>query len=402
MYRKAAQQLIDGILTPYGIVLVSFLASAAAWGVPDFLGFYKGYDEVEPVSLSSLVFIYCWYAMVIILSFLCFHLGRRLPLIRQFSQHTRLDRDRIYQAYSAIALFGFGYTLYVTLKVLGVSGFIYSVATFTTNRISEAIYEDYQAGIFSLRYVLIISFGWALYRMLALKKATLVDWLNVLAFVFYIAFFGRRLQLVCSLLIFLGLVNRQGHFFAHLNTKKLFGLAGFGFVMLSAATLLRNYGSYEDMGYSNPLAAVVTNVLSYLAAPFQVSLGVGNNVLDAFSRRDYRLYTDVDRTLTANSAYAEMVTNYGLMAITRMMVYATVFSTLAGWLYKNRHNYLYTGYPVILYAFAEVWRIELFNKGIFFTLLIIALLVPVGYSLLFLILPTKKKHPNKSAEYLHS
>ena len=391
MYKKATQELINLILTPYGIVLASFLASALAWVVPDFLGFYKGYTEVETVGAVSIIFMYCWYAMVVIISFFSFKIGKKLPLIRQFNQHASVDRPYIYQIYATIALLGFGYTLYVTLKVLGLTGFIYSVATFTTNRISEAIYEDYQAGIFSLRYVLIISFGWALYRVLGLRKFTLFDFLTIVTFIFYIAFFGRRLQLVCSLLIFLTLANRYNNLLDQLNIKKLFWISVFGFVMLSTATLLRNYGSYDKMGYSNPLAAVVANILSYLAAPFQVSLGIGNHLQDAFARKDYRLYTDVDTTLTANSAYAEMVTNYGLAAIGRMVAYATVFSMLAGWLHKNKKNYLYTGYPVILYAFAEIWRIELFNKGIFFTLLIIALLIPIIYALLFFFLPTRKK-----------
>lgn len=390
MIGKLIQALVNGIMKPHGIVIATLILSVAAWSFPDFTGFYKGYEIVESVSLVGLVLIYCWYALVIIFTYFAFNIGKKLPTIRQFNYYTSLDSSAIYRIYSIIGIVGFGYTLLVTLQVLGINGFIYSIVTFTTNRIAEAIYEDYQAGIFSFRYVLIISFGWAMYRMLALKKVSFLDIVNVLTFVFYIAFFGRRLQLVCSLLIFAALTNKEKNFFGVINVKKFIWLGLFGFAMLSAATLLRNYGSYEKMGYSNPLAAVFTNILSYLAAPFQVSLGVGNNVLDAFGRVDYRAYTDVDSTLTANSAFAEMVTTYGLMAITRMAVYVVVFGMLAGWLSKNRTNYLYTGYPIILYAFAEVWRIELFNKGIFFTLLLVATAVPVIFTLVKLSLPLRK------------
>lgn len=164
----------------------------------------------------------------------------------------------------------------------------------------------------------------------------------------------------------------------------------FGFILLSIATLLRNYGSYERMGYSNPLSAVITNILSYLAAPFQASLAVGNNVLDAFSGVDYWQYTDLDHTLTANSAFADMVTRQGMMAIIKINISALVFGFIGGWLYKNKDNYLYTGYPIVLYAFAELWRIDLFGKGIFLTLLIIAIGIPILYSIFIFVMPKKR------------
>lgn len=387
---KVAQKLLNKILTPHWIVFITFLASACAWLVPDFLGFYKGFEDAEEVGLLSLTFIFAWYFFVIALAFFGFNLGSRLFRVKQFSRYANIDQPFIYYLYSIIALAGFLYTLYVTLQVLGINGFIYSVLSFTTNRIAEAIYHDYSAGIFSLRYVLILSFGWALYRILILKKFKLIDFLNIFFFIFYIAFFGRRLQLVCSLIVFLSLANRNYNLFSKIKLSRFFWLMIFGFILLSIATLLRNYGSYERMGYSNPLSAVITNILSYLAAPFQASLAVGNNVLDAFSGVDYWQYTDLDHTLTANSAFADMVTRQGMMAIIKINISALVFGFIGGWLYKNKDNYLYTGYPIVLYAFAELWRIDLFGKGIFLTLLIIAIGIPILYSIFIFVMPKKR------------
>ncbi len=385
------QAFLNTLLKPHWIILFTVMASAFAWLLPDFLGFYKGYDETEDINLFSLLFIFSWYFLAIFLTYLGFRTGNKFPKIREIDRFANINHSHIYLWYSIIALFGFFYTLYVTLKVLGLKGFIYSVATFTTNRIAEAIYQDYSAGVFSLRYVTIIAFGWALYRLLILKKFSLFDFLNIITFIFYIAFFGRRLQLVCSLLVFLGLANRYGGMLKKVKLSRMILLLLFGFILLSVATLLRNYGSYANMGYSNPLSAVITNIISYLAAPFQVSLGVGNNILAAFSKVGYRFYTDVDTTLTANSAFAELSTKDGPKALFKLIGWSLVFGFLGGWFYKNKENYIYTAYPVILYAFAELWRIDLFSKGIFFTLLIVSAGLPILYSIVvYLFKPNKR------------
>lgn len=385
------QSILNIILKPHWIILVTVLASAFAWLIPDFLGFYKGFEEVESLNLLSFLFIFSWYFTAIFFTYLAFRTGKKFPKIKEINRFTNIEKSHIYLWYSFIGLFGFSYTVYVTFKVLGVSGFIYSVVTFTTNKIAEAIYQDYSVGIFSLRYVTIITFGWALYRLIILKKFKFIDLINLVTFIFYIAFFGRRLQLVCSILVFLALANRYQSLLKKVKLSRIIWLMLFGFIMISVATLLRNYGSYANMGYSNPLAAVLTNILSYLAAPFQVSLGVGNNILDAFSKVDYRNYTDVDTTLTANSAFAELAISEGLKAISKLLIWSLLFGFLSGWLFKNKENYTYTAYPIVLYAFAELWRIDLFSKGIFYTLLIVSIGVPAVYSLIMFAFASGKR-----------
>ncbi len=384
--QSLAQKFLDSVLKPHWIVLYTLLLSVFCWVLPDFFGFYKGFEDYEAVDGVGIIFVFSWYFLFVLLTYLGFSLGKHFPKIKEVGQVVDIRTDKIYYIYSLLALSGFAYTVYVTLKVLGLSGFIYSVVTFTTNKIAYAIYQDYSVGIFSLRYIIIISFGWALYRLLIAGKRSWVDLLNIVCFIFYIAFFGRRLQLICSILVFMALANRHQSFFSHIKLSRFYWLMLFGFVMLSAATLLRNYGSYSAMGYSNPLAAVLSNIISYLAAPFQVSLGVGNHALDAFRGIEYRTYTDVDTTLTANAAFSELIVREGITALFKVNVWAMVFGFIAGWLSKNKENYLYTGYPILLYAFAELWRIDLFSKGIFYTLLIASVGIPLLYTLAVVLL----------------
>lgn len=393
MLNKAAQYFLNMLMKPYWVVAFTALLSAAAWFTPDYFGLYKGYNKPATISLISMMIIYSWYSCIFILTYVGFNIGRKLKQIKEFNSYAKLDNDFIYKIYSWIAFSGFSYTLIMTIKVMGITGFIFSVVTFTTNNISEAIYKDYHQGIFSLRYILVISFGLALYRTVILKKFSPLDFLNFLVFIFYIAFFGRRLQLVCSLLVFFTLANRDLNFLKKIKIKKLLILSIFGFAMLSTATLLRGYGSYAKRGYTNPFAAVATNIVSYLAAPFQVSLGVGNNIEEAFGNTKYWQFADIEENLTANSAFVGMPIENGLFSLAIIIFYSVVFSILAGWFYSNKHNYLYTSYPVILYAFAELWRIDLFNKGIFLTLLIVSAAVPIFCTLFFYLMPKIKKPP---------
>lgn len=387
----AAQKTLNAFLKPHWIVLFTVLVSAFCWFLPDFLGFYKGFIEYEVIDDIGIIFIFSWYFLFIFLTYVGFSIGLKFPKIKEVDGVANIHKNTVYYGYSFLALFGFFYTVYVTFQVLGVAGFIYSIVSFTTNKIALAIYEDYSAGLFSFRYVIIISFGWALYRVLLLKKRNLIDVLNIICFIFYIAFFGRRLQLVCSVIVFMALANRHNNLFSYFKLARFYWLLLFGFIMLSTATLLRNYGSYANMGYSNPLAAVLTNIISYLAAPFQVSLGVGNHIIAAFRGVDYQIYTDVDKTLTANAAFSEMITREGIPALFKVNAWALVFGFLSGWLSKNKENYLYTGYPIILYAFAELWRIDLFGKGIFYTLLAVSVGLPLLYTIAAFLLPKKRR-----------
>ena len=393
MLKNITQHFLNMLMKPYWIVAFTALLSAAAWFTPDSFGLYKGYNKPASISQISMMIIYSWYSCIFILTYIGFNIGKKLKIITEFNSYANLDNDFIYKAYSWIALLGFSYTVIVTIKVIGITGFIFSVVTFTTNNIAEAIYKDYHQGIFSLRYILVISFGIALYRTVILKKYRALDFLNFVVFVFYIAFFGRRLQLLCSLMVFFTLANRDLNFLSKVKIKKILILTIFGFAMLSTATLLRGYGSYAKMGYTNPFAAIATNVVSYLAAPFQVSLGVANNIEEAFGNKRYWQFADIEENLTANSAFVGMPIENGLFSLVIIIFYSVVFSVLAGWFYKNRHNYLYMSYPVILYAFAELWRIDLFNKGIFITLLIVSATVPILCTLLFCLLPRKNPTP---------
>jgi hypothetical protein len=374
------QKTLKYLFTPLGLILFTYSLSTGAWLFSDYFGLPKAYLVQEPIQLEIIIF-FMWLFYISFPSYVGFKLGQKLPVIKELVKYTKLENPLIYKIYSLIAFSGFFATVYTTLKVLGFSGFVYSVVSFQTNHISEAIYSDYSVGVYSFRYILILSFGFAIYRILIEKKFTLIDLTNIIVFVFYITFFGRRLQLVASIFVFILLGNRNNRFFSILNFRTIM-ISGFlGFSLLIAATTLRNYGSYQNMGYSNPIIVTIANSAEYLAAPFQVSLGTSNNYMDALNKVQYQKYVDIKSSLTANGAFTHMTRSYGLTSLIIIGITCFLLATLAGWLSKQNTSYMFTALPIILYGFSELWRIELFYKGIFLTLLITSLGIPIAYAI---------------------
>jgi len=383
--KQLLQLIINKLFTPYGLIISTFVLSALAWLISDFFGLPKAYIYQEPIRFNIIIF-FMWMFYLSFPSYLGYKFGLKIPIIKELTRYSNIEKVTIYKIYSFIAISGFSFTVYKTFDYLGLSGFLYAITSFQTNHIAKAIYADYSIGIYSLRYILILSFGYALYRILIMKKVSIIDVINLLFFILYIAFYGRRLQLIASIFVFILLGNQNKKFIYNLKTRLLiFTIIG-GFFLLMVATTLRNYGSYQNQGYNNPIVVTIANASEYLAAPFQVSLGTSNNYFKALEKVKYTSYVDVKSTLTANGSFTHLTYKYGLFSIILIAVLCFTLSMAAGWLSKQRGTYLYTGLPIILYGFSELWRIDLFFKGIFITLLSVSVGVPIIYSIFKMII----------------
>ena len=369
--RNSTQRFLNFLLSPHWILLIPATLSGLAWFIPDEYGFYKGFTYPEKVNVLSLGLVISWYLLIALFTYFAFNTGKKVKILNDVNTFSSLDNVWLYRFYSWVSIIGLSATIYSTISYLGFGAFINAVASFTTNTIADAIYEQgYSVGLYSLRYVIIISFALACFRLYKRKKFIAFDAINILLFLIYIVFWGRRLQLICSLLVFLCLANSQKDMMQRINIKKFYTFLIFGLILLVSATVLRNYGTYLERGYSNPIIVTFANVIEYLASPFQVSLSIGNNLEKALNSIPYREFTNISTALTTNSAFAGLIYKLGIFVFPYIILISIVFGFLAGFFFKNKHNYLYLGYPVILYAYSEVWRIELFFKGIFLTLLI--------------------------------
>jgi len=59
-----------------------------------------------------------------------------------------------------------------------------------------------------------------------------------------------------------------------------------------------------------------------------------------------------------------------------MIFTVSISSYLMGMIYRQRCNYLILVYFVLLYCFAEIWRLFIFNAGIIITLMVFSLATP--------------------------
>ena len=128
--------------------------------------------------------------------------------------------------------------------------------------------------------------------------------------------------------------------------------------------------------------AGVGEIIAYLSAPFQVALGVGNNIDSVARGIDPAAYTDWEVNLTTNSAFQELLLQMGWVAFGYIAIMALVAGWISGWCSRQTHSYFLLGFPVISYAFAELWRLDLFRTGIFQSLLAVSLGIPLCYGIL--------------------
>lgn len=147
------------------------------------------------------------------------------------------------------------------------------------------------------------------------------------------------------------------------------------FVLLSALSYSRNKGFYEAKGHGF-WSAGISEIVTYLGAPFQGAIAVGNNP-EFITQQPFNWigYAYIEESLSTNSAFLQLYQAYGWYSFLVMMLTVALFSYIAGFLKKQRNNYLYLSVLTILYAFAEFWRLYWFGTGIMITLVVFPVLV---------------------------
>ena len=213
-------------------------------------------------------------------------------------------------------------------------------------------------------------------------------------------------------------------------------------VLLSALTLLnslRNENYYAAHGVSSPLAANGYQLLTYVGSPFQVSLGVADAVAagrypdqypaahatglwvptflrdpaateqsaddlairqvqgtefsfstDSLPRGSerYASTVDVGDTLTTNSAFADVMSDFGYWGLLGLALTIGAVGLLLGHLSQYR-SVIAAGAGIVGYGVAEMWRTYLFSQGIVVFLLVAVL----GGALVLSVLSPRRRPP---------
>lgn len=367
-------KILRSLSTPYGIVFYTALLSFLAWLLPDFGILRKGFSRQFSMGSFGFFLATLWYASAVVFAFLFYSLALRTKLSPAlFDRYASFDRKGPYVILTLLALIGGLASCMVILSNVGFNTIIGYITTGQANQLKYILYEDYSAGILSLRYLSIHSCALAIFRRYKLKLKSKLDSINVLLLLSTVVI-SSRLSLVMMLFICLIL------FVTHSSRIKIkpvkLTVAGIIlFVLLSALSYSRNKGFYEAKGHGF-WSAGISEIVTYLGTPFQGAVAVGNNTA-SISRQPFNWtsYAYIEESLSTNSAFLQLFQTNGWYAFLIMLLTVAVFSYIAGFLKKQRNNYLYLSVLTILYAFAEFWRLYWFGTGIMITLVVFPVLI---------------------------
>jgi hypothetical protein len=366
------------IVKPYGMVIVTTLLSFAAWLSPDFGIIWKGYYPPQKLFSFGGLVVAVWYGAIILIGWICFRLGRLSEnMIGRPQNKVRLDDFAAYGFISAVGFVGFVCVVLYIIQSFSLNEVLFTIMGGEANVFHKKLYEEYSIGLFSLRYVLILGAGLAIYRILSRISHSLLDYANIIMLLL-IAVIASRLSVVFALTIGFGLwiLNRPD---IKIKPGRWLAISFVVFIIFSFYNYSRNINFYINQGNAGFFAAGISEIVKYLAAPFQGALAAGNHFEQILIDPQHsHLYTGINPSLTTNSALLGLIRISGNKFIPIMTVSVMLASFLMGMLYRQKDNFIILIYFVLLYCFAEIWRVYIFNAGIIITLLVIAILAPAA------------------------
>lgn len=397
--------LIRRLLTsPVVYLLAPVVASCIVWLVPGSSYRLRGFDTRAEANVGAWLLLIVFYTLCAGLVWAGSRLGRLLGPSETLV--TRTTSDRFQRRFSVVltvfASVGVLYSMYLAQQQTS----IIEVLTATQgNDLKETI--GGVAGVATLRYTAAISAPVALYVWrYSGGRLSFAIW-NV-GLLVASALFSSRLSMIMAVVVLIFLVFRlRGEI--RFRAVPVALSAVLVFAALTVFNYFRNAQYYLASGISDPVSMNFYQTAAYLGAPFQVSLGVANGIMNrgfaiasdpvssvllivpTFLRpesegtgqaaaRSISEVVQVASSLTTNSAFANVFATYGWWGLGYVLV--TMFA--AGWLFgyvSHFKSIVVVAGAVIAYSLAEMWRIFLFPQGlVVYLLLAILIATMVGLS----------------------
>jgi hypothetical protein len=374
-------RFVNWCIKPQSVVILTVLMSFAAWLFPGFQIFRKGFIARESLLSSGAVIVALWYAGIIGAAVAGFRLGKKVR-----TPHENLDRNiglessSAYLALTAVGALGFSCLILYLASQVGLSGIKTFILEGQGNQLKEALYEDYSIGPLSLRYIVILSGGVAIFRIISGISRSFIDVFN-LGELLLTALVSSRLSLIVALFIGFGLFATYQQP-VRVNLGKVALLFGGIFVLLAVYNAARNVNYYQARGNDNFLVAGFSEILAYTGAPFQGALTTGDYFNEISSGKEVTTYSGIEIELTTNSAFAELTEDIGGWSFAVAIVTSFLAAWVMGLLTSHLQNYFALAYFVLLYCFSEFWRIFMFYRGIVITLMVFAVCVPYALAMI--------------------
>jgi hypothetical protein len=351
--------------------------SFAAYAVPqEWYGhIWLGYSDVEyGYSSMALAVIYLILGLVVVgTSAVVRILCPLRPAIRRIDTLTYVWLAIV----SALAALGTVAALVKIIASLGFSGAWELITGGLANELKHALYDDYSAGLLSLRYLVVLAAptsiaiglvgGWRPPIVLAAVA-------NV-GLMISVAMLSSRLTLIASVVVLTMTMARYG---ASISARQ--AIVG-GLALVAALIVLsnsRNINYYqEQLGIESPVLAGLANTLTYLASPAHGSLVAA----DYIAGGDVSVL-GIEASLTTNSAVLQraglqwwLLPYYGvILAICTLLFYSA---------YRSRRLEMIVGGSAASYAIWEFWRIDIFFTGLHVTWMTFGIVLPLALGLGF-------------------
>ena len=377
--------------TPHNIFILTHAASALAWLTPSEWVIRKGFimpsDFGRYLGIMT-IFILTFYVLLAI----SYYLGRQAAkegLHKIWRNFPRLEDELPYYFLSLLSLIGVIAAYSDIIFNLGFNGAISAIQSSSANHLKAALYQDYAIGLQSLRYTSILAAAIALFRIGSKRRSSYLDAFNLILLILT-TLIASRLSFIAAIFSSICLLVLNNNKF-RVRPIRIITLALLFWFALMLFNYSRNYLYYENLGANNMNTALIGEAVSYLGAPFQGS-GTALDKLDSLWGNSSFLYADgaIEQSLTTNSAIAELITQVGLIGALFAALFLLVFCFFLGSMAGQYNNYTVLLYSISLYGFAELWRIFMFNKGIFITLYVSLIFSCFCSLLLRSVLPSRK------------
>ncbi len=377
-----------------GPVLMSFLA----WSVPGSGTFLRGFAVRSDLSWSAAFVLGSWYLVCVLVISFGVAVGRSLKPTSGLSavaDEPGFERA-FYRLLTLFSLVGVGGAYWLVTRQTSI---VEALSSEQANLLSTALLDGSSIG--TLRYVASVAAPIGVILSIERRSSWILAGINVVL-LFGVVLLSSRLSLIMATAIF-AFLYYQRRPDARLRLRVLVPAVALLFALLALFNYTRNAGYYRSLGVDNPYLMNVYQILSYVGAPSQVSVGVADAIAggrfprpigpvdalqaivptflqsqkgDKSAAVDLGLYAyqvDIAPNLNANSSFADVYAMYGWWGL----AYTLLILGIAAALFE--HFRKYTSVVAVLsgvvgYGFLEYWRGYLFNTGnIVFLILAISL-----------------------------
>ncbi len=373
---------IAGVNRPSHIAALTTMMSFAAWLCPSFGILGKGFTVGESLNPFAILLLMAWYLLI----WLGFYAGQQVGCFvsREYRvkiEGVSLDSNIIYYLFTIISCIGCIAAYHEVLKSLQLTAAMIYLSSGQGNELKEGLYENYSVGFASLRYLVVYSASLSLWRLARYKKLSPLIIVNLVSLLLVVLLSSRLILMATLLTTFFILTSEKK--LISINLAKLFICIAVIFSLLSVLNYSRNARFYKDENQSFWVAGC-SEIFRYLGSPFQVEVGAVK-VLDQIAAQEpetYRKYIDVEINLNTNSAFVALHEEMGYLSWPYIAMNCFLMGMIFSILFSFGKTVFLLPCATILYAAAELWRLDLFTQGIFIVWFVIGIGVPVSLLIL--------------------